>query len=115
VATPAPSEIDQKINKITQDAPKVHDLAGGWITERVGTPIPAFLKIAYVGFCLFGLFYLFKYSMGEVDNATRGPLVQQLNEISGKPPMAWIIFLGVVLGAFVIGLLAFAFRAKEEE
>jgi hypothetical protein len=106
---------DGKNENLAQDAPKVHELAGGWITERAGTPIPAFLKIAYVGFCLFGLIYLFKYSMGEVDHATRGPLVQQLNEISGKPPMAWIIFLAVVLGAFVIGLLAFAFRAKEEE
>lgn len=111
MATPT----DEKLDKPAQDAPKVHELAGGWITERAGTPIPAFLKIAYVGLGLFGLFYLFKYSMGEVDHATRGPLVQQLNQVSSQPPTAWIIFLAVVLGAFVIGLLAFAFRAKEGE
>src|SRR5690349_17573624 len=61
---------------------KVHEIAGGWITERVGTPIPVFLKIAYVGFCLFGLIYLFIYRFGEVDHATRGPLVQQLNQVA---------------------------------
>jgi hypothetical protein len=97
------------------ETPKVHEVAGGWITERVGTPIPAFLKISYIGFCLFGLIYLFKYSLGEVDHATRGPLVQQLNQVSDKPATAWIVFLGAVLLAFVIGLLLFAFRAKEEE
>lgn len=94
---------------------KVHEIAGGWITERVGTPIPVFLKIAYVGFCLFGLIYLFIYRFGEVDHATRGPLVQQLNQVADQPPMAWIFFLGVVLVAFVAGLLAFAFRSREEE
>jgi len=105
---------DMKEN-VSPSAPKVHELAGGWITERVGTPIPVFLKIAYVGFCLFGLFYLFKYSLGEVDHATRGPLVQQLNQITDKPPLGWILFLGAVLGLLVIGLLAFAFRAREDE
>lgn len=97
------------------DETKIHDLAGGWITERVGTPIPVFLKIAYVGFCLFGLVYLFKYSLGEVEHATRGPLVQQLNQVAQQPPMGWIVFLAVVLFAFVGGLLAFAFLAREEE
>ena len=95
--------------------PKVHELAGGWITERAGTPIPVFLKLAYVGFCLFGLFYLFKYSTGEIGHSTRGPLVEQLNQIATPPPMAWIVILGVILFAFVAGLLAFAFRSKEEE
>jgi len=98
-----------------QDGQKVHDLAGGWITERVGTPIPVFLKLAYVGFCLFGLFYLFTYRLGEIDHATRGPLVQQLNQVAGQPPMAWFVFVGVILLAFIVGLLAFAFRAREEE
>jgi hypothetical protein len=98
----------------TED-PKVHELAGGWITERVGTPIPVFLKIAYVAFSLFGLVYLFKYSLGEVEHATRGPLVQQLNQVAQQPPSVWILFLAIVLFAFIAGLLAFAFLAREEE
>lgn len=101
--------------KAGTEGPKIHELAGGWITERVGTPIPVFLKLAYVGFCLFGLFYLWKFSLGEIDHATRGALVQQLNQVSEAPPTAWIVFLGVVLFAFIVGLLAFAFRAREDE
>lgn len=96
-------------------AEKVHEIAGGWITERVGTPIPLFLKLAYVGFSLFGLLYLFLYRAGETDHASRGPLVRQLNQVSATPPMGWTVFLGVVLFAFVAGLLLFAFRSKEEE
>lgn len=102
-------------SKTGTDGQKIHELAGGWITERVGTPIPIFLKISYVGFCLFGLYYLWRYNLGEVDHATRGTLVQQLNQVTDQPPTAWVIFLGVVLLAFIVGLLAFAFRAREEE
>ena len=98
-----------------QEGEKLHELAGGWITERVGTPIPLFLKLAYVALSLFGLIYLFLYRSGEIDHATRGPLVQQFNQVSSAPPTGWIIFLGVVLFAFVAGLLLFAFRAREEE
>ena len=60
---------------------EIHELAGGWITERAGTPIPTFLKMAYVGFTLFALVYLRNYWRGEVDNASRGPLVQELSLI----------------------------------
>ena len=102
-------------SKAGTEGQKIHELAGGWITERVGTPIPAFLKLSYIGFCLFGLFYLWKYSVGEVDHATRGALVQQLNQVTDAPPVAWLVFLGVVLLAFIVGLLAFVFRAREEE
>lgn len=102
-------------NERKTEEPKVHELAGGWITERVGTPIPVFLKITYVALSLFGVVYLFKYRLGEVAHATRGPLVQQLNQAAEQPPAAWIAFLAVVLFAFIAGLLAFAFLAREEE
>ena len=98
-----------------QEEPKVHELAGGWITERVGTPIPLFLKLAYVGFSLFGLFYLFKFSLGEVGHSTRGALVQQFNQMTEQPPAAWLVMIGAIIGLFVVGLLAFAFLAREEE
>jgi hypothetical protein len=104
-----------KIESIHKGGEKIHGLAGGWITERVGTPIPVFLKISYVGFCLFGLIYLYRYRLGEIDHATRGPLVQQLNQAAAQPPAAWILFVAVVLFAFIAGLLAFAFRSREDE
>ncbi|HBL30524.1 MAG TPA: hypothetical protein DD490_27125 [Acidobacteria bacterium] len=93
----------------------VHEMAGGWITERKGTPVPLFLKLAYVGFSLFGLYYLFTYYKGELGHATRGALVGAFNQTSEVPGMGWIAFLGVVLGLYVIGLFWYAFAAKEEE
>lgn len=94
-------------------AGKVKDLAGGWITEREGTGVPLFLKLSYVGFCLFGLAYLFLYWAGETAHATRGPLVRQMNEVLTQPGTGWIAFVGVILAAFVVGLLWFAFRKEE--
>src|SRR5512146_2466746 len=89
---------------------EVHEIAGGWITERVGMPIPGFLKLAYVFFGLFGIWYLFAYWKGEVSHASRGPLVQQINTIMQTPGAGWLGFLAVILVLFVLGLWAFAFR-----
>jgi hypothetical protein len=97
------------------DPGEIHELSGGWITERTRTKIPPFLKLSYVGFSLFGVVYLFRYVMGEVDHATRGTLVQQFNAVADKPPAAWITFLAVVLVTFVAGLLWYAFLAKSED
>lgn len=97
-----------------QDHGELHELAGGWITERKGTPVPGFLKLTYVGFCAFGLVYLVLYAAGEVGHATRGPLVQQLNALTGQPGMAWFGLLAVLLVAFAAGLLTYALRGREE-
>ncbi len=83
----------------------IHELAGGWISERKGTPVPPFLKLAYVGFSIFGLAYLFLYAAGEVTHETRGPLVRQLNAASDLPGTGFLFFLGAVLLAFVGGLM----------
>ncbi len=93
---------------------ELHELAGGWITERKGTPVPTFLKLTYVGFCVFGVVYLLMYSAGEVQHATRGPLVQQLNALTGQPGMAWLGFLALLLVVFAAGLLTYALRGREE-
>ncbi len=94
-----------------KDAPgKIKELAGGWITEREGTPIPLFLKLTYVGFSLFGVVYLFLYVAGETAHETRGPLVQEANKVMETPGLGWIVFLGLVLVAFIATLLSFAFR-----
>lgn len=93
----------------------VHEIAGGWITERKGTPIPRFLKAAYLGFSLFGLYYLFTWTHGETDHATRGPLVRLFNEMSVHPGMGWIAFVAAILGVYVLGLWWYAFLAKGED
>ncbi len=94
---------------------EVHELAGGWITERVGTPIPGFLKLAYVFFSLFGVYYLFAYWKGETTHATRGALVKEINGVMETPGTPWLGFLAVVLVLFVAGLWAFAFRGDGGE
>jgi hypothetical protein len=97
------------------DKKDVHELAGGWITERRNTKVPGFLKLAYVGFSLFGLFYLFRYWAGETGHESRGPLVQQINSIMHVPGAGWHAVIAVCVGAFVVGLLWFAFVHRAEE
>ena len=94
---------------------KIHEVAGGWITERVGTPIPLFLKLSYIGFSLFGLYYLFTYWSGEVGHSSRGPFVEEFNKAIDMPGGAWLAVMAVSLGLFVVGLLAYAFRKGGEE
>lgn len=102
-------------NEKQSDQGEVHEIAGGWITERKKTPIPGFLKMAYVGFCLFGLTYLWRYWSGETTHSTRGPLVEQFNQASQAPADWWHILLSILLAGFVGGLLWFALIRKEEE
>jgi len=94
---------------------ELHELAGGWISERKGTPIPAFLKLTYVGFCAFGIFYLFSYWSGEVAHETRGPLVRQVNAVMQVPTAGWLTVIAACLALFTAGLLWFAFVHRSEE
>jgi len=95
--------------------PQIHELAGGWITERKGTVVPGFLKLTYVGFCAFGLVYLVRYWQGELGHETRGPLVQQANALAELPGSAWLAVIGGCVVLFTLGLLWFAFVARTEE
>jgi hypothetical protein len=99
---------------MTTEKEDLHEIAGGWITERKNTPVPGFLKLSYVGFCLFGLVYLVSYWSGETGHATRGPLVEEANRIMQTPGGAFMGFLLAVLAVYVAGLLWYAFFAKEE-
>jgi len=91
---------------------EVHEIAGGWITERAGTPIPAFLKAAYVGFALFGLVYLRNYWRGEVGDASRGALVEQMNAATGAPPGMLFAVIALALALFAAGLWFYAIVRK---
>ena len=91
---------------------EVHEMAGGWITERAGTPIPTFLKMAYVCFALFGLVYLRNYWKGEVNNASRGPLVQEFNAATGDPGLLIFGAIAVCLALFAAGLWYYAIVRK---
>lgn len=99
-------------NADRKDEQPLHEIAGGWITERAGTPIPTFLKMAYVGFALFGLVYLASYWSGEVDNASRGPLVQQFNAVTGDPGTLIFALIALCLACFAAGLWFYAIVRK---
>ena len=46
--------------------PKIKEYAGGWITEREGTDVPPFLKLAYIVIAGGCLAYFFLYMNGEI-------------------------------------------------
>jgi hypothetical protein len=89
--------------------PKVKEYAGGWITEREGTEVPGFLKLAFPVIALGCTAYLFLYMYGETSHADRGRLVQAMNaatEASGGLMYlvaAMIVIFGVVVVAFSFG------------
>jgi hypothetical protein len=93
---------------------EIHELAGGWISERKGTPVPPFLKLAYLGFSAFGLVYLFLYAAGEVSHDSRGALVRQFNAASDMPGSGWIAFMAAWLVLFAGGLVWYALLRKPE-
>src|SRR6201996_724271 len=91
---------------MSPDKPKLKEYAGGWITEREGTSVPGFLKLAYIviiGGCAVDFLM---YMNGEVNHAERGPLVRALNavtETSGAlmyAIAALIVIYGIVVVLF---------------
>jgi len=93
---------------------ELKEYADGWITERKGTGIPPFLKLAYPIILIAVVAYLFLYMNGEVNHSTRGNLVQQLNAVTGSAnTMMYIVVALMVI--FGILLLAFVYGKSEHE
>jgi len=89
--------------------PKIKEYADGWITEREGTEIPGFLKLAYIVIAGGAIGYFFIYMYGEVNHPDRGQLVRAMNaatEASGSLMYA-IAAMMIVFGVIVV---AFSFR-----
>jgi len=97
------------------DESELHRTAGGWIAERRGTPVPAFLKLAYVGFCASGFWYLFACWLGETSHPTRAALAAEIDRAFEAPATWWHVTLAVILAGFVAGLLWFTFLAEDAE
>jgi len=78
---------------MSPDKLKLKEYAEGWITERQGTAIPGFLKLAYI-FIVGGTFaYFLTYMYGETTNPDRGQLVRAMNaatEASAAPASAGV-------------------------
>ena len=93
---------------------EIKEIAGGWITERKNTEIPAFLKFAYIiigGFC-FSYFLIFMH--GEVNHSTRGNLVRQFNEQT-QSSHGFMYFVAALILLYVVIAVIFAFKKSHED
>jgi hypothetical protein len=94
---------------MSPDKPKLKEYAEGWITERQGTAIPGFLKLAYI--CIAGgtFAYFLTYMYGETTNPDRGQLVRAMNAATESSAAlmyavaALIVVFGVIVIAFSFG------------
>jgi hypothetical protein len=101
---------------MASEAPKseLHEYAGGWITERKGTSIPPFLKLAYPVIAIAAIAYLVLFMNGDINHSTRGPLVQQLNAVTGSAN-GFMYIVGAMIAVYVIILVAFLFKKPGHE
>ena len=92
--------------------PDLPEYADGWITERKGTGIPGFLKLAYPIILISVIVYLFVYMNGEITHSTRGNLVQELNSVTGNANTFMYVVLALI-AAYVVVLLAFLYKKSD--
>ena len=94
--------------------PEIKEYAGGWITERKGTDLPAFLKYAYIVIVLGCLSYCVRFMNGVVDDSDRGRLVAEMNRHTlGSDAFMYIVALLALLCG--VGVISFAFRKYHED
>jgi hypothetical protein len=94
--------------------PKIKEYAEGWITEREGTEVPGFLKLAYIVIAGGALAYFFLYMYGETSHPDRGGLVRAFNaatEASG----ALMYAVAALIIVFGVTVVAFSFRKSHDE
>jgi hypothetical protein len=94
--------------------PEIKEYAGGWITERKGTEVPAFLRIAFPIIGLGCTAYFILYMNGEVNHEDRGRLVQMFNQATTSADGLMYAVAGMAL-VFVIIVVLFAFGRSHEE
>ena len=97
--------IEEKKSELTE-------YADGWITERKGTGIPGFLKLAYPIILVACAVYLFVYMNGEITHSTRGNLVQELNAVTGNANTFMYVVMALI-AAYVVVLLAFLYKKSD--
>ncbi|MCE1204656.1 MAG: hypothetical protein LWW79_08635 [Holophagaceae bacterium] len=93
---------------------ELKEYADGWMTERKGTDAPGFLKLVIPIIGLGCTAYLVAQMYGDVNHATRGPLVQQFNTATKTNP---VLMYGIAAMAliYVAVVAIFAFRKPHED
>jgi hypothetical protein len=92
---------------------KIKEYAGGWMTEREGTDVPGFLKLAFPIIAFSCTAYLVIYMYGEVTHSDRGKLVQQFNTVSETSP-ALMYAVTALAFIFAVIVVKFAFGKSHE-
>jgi hypothetical protein len=89
---------------MSPDKPKLKEYAGGWITEREGTTVPGFLKLAYIVIAAGCAAYFLAYMYGDVNQTERGHLVRAMNAATEASAtlMYAIVGLIVIYGIIVV-------------
>ncbi len=91
----------------------VHEIAGGWITEKKNTEVPTFLRLVYVVVAACMAAYLIVYMYGETGHSERGPLVKQFNlSTFTNEPLMYGIATVVIL--FFIGVSVYAAKKTHD-
>lgn len=93
--------------------PKIKEYADGWITEREGTTVPAFLKLAYIVIAGGALAYFFAYMYGETSHPERGALVQSLNAAT-EASAGLMYAISAMIVVFGVIVVAFSFRKPHD-
>jgi SNF family Na+-dependent transporter len=99
---------DQKVEK------DVKSYADGWMTERKGTDVPAFLKFAYIVIAGGCLAYFLVFMNGEINHSTRGALVRQFNAVT-QSSSGFMYFVAALIAIFAIITVKFAFGKFHED
>lgn len=89
---------------------EIHEYADGWITERTGTGVPAFLKLAYIVIIAGAMGYFFFYMNGEVNHSDRGTLVRQFNQATQSSPVLMYAVMAMI-AVYAVIVVVFAFKA----
>jgi len=93
--------------------PAVHEIAGGWITEKPDTEVPVFLRVCYVLIASSAVAYLILYMYGETGHAERGPLVKQFN-LSTFTSEPFMYMVAALVAVFFIGVSVLAAKKGHE-
>jgi hypothetical protein len=105
--------ITETIMDENKEKEEIKEYAGGWMTERVGTKIPLFLKIAWAIIALSMTTYLIVYRNGETEHADRGVLVQAFNRVTGTAD-GFMYFVAALILTFLGILLFFVFGKSRD-
>ena len=91
----------------------IKNYADGWVTEKQGTEIPAFLKGAFTVIGLGCTAYFIVYMNGETSHADRGKLVQALNSAT-MPADGLMYVIALMAFLYVACVLLFVFGKAEK-